>query len=76
MIDETIVWSKPNCPFCVQAKELLDSNDISYTEKEIGNGYTKEQLLEVVPNARSVPQVFLKGEHVGGFNNLESVLKG
>ena len=76
MTTENIIWSKPNCPFCVQAKELLDANNMPYTEKEIGNGHTKEQLLEVVPTARSVPQIFLDGKHVGGFNNLESILKG
>lgn len=76
MKNENVVWSKPNCPYCVKAKELLNANEISFIEKEIGNGHTKEQLLQDVPTARTVPQILLNGELVGGFNDLESILKG
>jgi len=66
-----IVWSKDNCPNCVQAKNLLKLMDITYEEKKIGEGYTKEDLLEVVPTARAVPQIFLNEEYVGGFTELK-----
>ena len=70
-----IVWSKENCPFCDQAKRLLESQGIEYEERKIGSGYTREQLLEAVPTARSVPQIFLNGELVGGFTELRAKLK-
>jgi len=70
-----IVWSKENCPFCDQAKRLLESQGIDYEERKIGSGYTREQLLEAVPTARSVPQIFLNGELVGGFTELRAKLK-
>ena len=38
----------------------------------LDDGYTKEDLLEAVPSARSVPQIFLDGEHVGGFTELRA----
>jgi glutaredoxin 3 len=38
--------------------------------KVVGNGYTKQDLLEAVPTARSVPQIFLNGEYVGGYDKL------
>jgi glutaredoxin 3 len=47
---------------------------IEYEEKKIGEGYTKEDLLEAVPNARTVPQIFLDGELVGGFTELRAKL--
>ena len=65
-----IIWSKNNCPYCVQAKTLLTQKGIAFEERKIGDGYTKEDLLEVVPNARTVPQIFLDGELVGGFTEL------
>jgi len=68
---ETIVWSKPMCPFCDKAKALLKKKGINFEERLLGSDWTKEQLLEAVPTARSVPQVFLKGEYIGGFNELE-----
>lgn len=67
---QAVVWSKGNCPFCVKAKALLDQRGIEYEERIIDNGWTKEQLLEAVPNARSVPQVFVRGRYVGGYNEL------
>ena len=71
---KAIVWSKYHCPYCDQAKALLTSKGIVFEEKKIGDGYTKEELLEAVPTARSVPQIFLDGELVGGFNELRKKL--
>ena len=67
-----IVWSKDNCPYCVQAKALLNQKNIQFEERKIGDGWTKDQLLEAVPNARTVPQIFLDGELVGGFTELRA----
>lgn len=69
-----IVWSKPQCPYCDQAKQLLTMKGIAYEERKIGSGWTKEQLLEAVPTARTVPQIFLDGELVGGYDQLRALL--
>ena len=73
---KAVVWSKHHCPFCDQAKALLTQKGIEYEEKKIGEGYTKEQLLEAVPNARTVPQIFLDDKLIGGFAELRNYLKG
>ena len=71
---KAIVWSKYQCPYCEQAKQLLAQRGIQYEERKIGDGWTKEDLLEAVPNARTVPQIFLNDELVGGFNELREKL--
>jgi len=71
---KAIIWSKYHCPYCDQAKALLTSKGIVFEEKKIGDGYTKEELLEAVPAARSVPQIFLDGKLVGGFTELRQKL--
>lgn len=71
---KAIIWSKYHCPFCDQAKALLEAKGIEYEEKKIGDGYSKEDLLEAVPTARTVPQIFLDGELVGGFTELKKKL--
>ena len=71
---KAIVWSKYNCPYCDQAKALLKQKGIEFEERKIGDGYTKEDLLEAVPTARTVPQIFLDGELVGGFTELKQKL--
>ena len=73
---QAIVWSKHHCPFCDQAKALLTQQGIAYEEKKIGEGYTKEDLLEAVPTARSVPQIFIGDELIGGFTELKKHLQG
>jgi glutaredoxin 3 len=72
---KAIVWSKDTCPFCDQAKALLTQRDIAFEERRIGSGYTREQLLEAVPTARTVPQIFLDNQHIGGFTELKAYLK-
>ena len=71
---KAIVWSKNQCPYCVQAKALLESRGIEYEERNIENGWDREDLLAAVPGARTVPQIFLDEELVGGFTELRKRL--
>lgn len=74
------IWTKTNCPFCVRAKRLLIDNNIPYTEyvlvaedEKVGPGQkkvTKDDLLKRYPEAKTVPQIWLDGRHVGGFTEL------
>ena len=67
---KAIVWSKYHCPYCDQAKALLTQKGYEIEERKIGDGYTKEELLEAVPTARTAPQIFIGEEHVGGYQEL------
>lgn len=69
---KAIVWSKYHCPYCDQAKALLSQQGVEFEERKIGDGYSREDLLEAVPNARTVPQIFLDGELIGGFTELKA----
>jgi len=71
MIMKALIWTKDHCPYCVQAKALLTQKGIEIEERKIGHSWTKEQLLESVPTARTVPQIFLGEEYVGGFDDLK-----
>ncbi len=73
---KAIVWSKYNCPYCDQAKALLTQKGIEIEERKIGDGFTKEDLLDAVPTARTVPQIFLDGNLIGGFTELKKHLQG
>ena len=73
---KAVVWSKNQCPFCDQAKNLLRLKGIEYEERNISKDWTREQLLEAVPTARTVPQIFLDDQHIGGFTELKKHLQG
>jgi glutaredoxin 3 len=70
------VWSKDACPFCVQAKALLESRGIEFEERNVNKDWTREQLLEAVPTARTLPQIFLDNNYIGGFTELRRHLQG
>ena len=72
---KAIIWSKYHCPYCDQAKALLTQKGIQFEERKIGDGYTKEELLEAVPNARTVPQIFVDEQLIGGFTDLQTFLE-
>lgn len=72
---KTIIWSKHRCTFCDQAKILLKSRGIAFEERKIGNGWTKEELLEAVPSARTVPQIIINDQLIGGFAELQDYFK-
>ena len=73
---QAVVWSKDSCPFCVQAKALLESKGIKFEERNVSKDWTREQLLAAVPTARTLPQIFLDDKLVGGFTELRKHLQG
>ena len=73
---KAIVWSKENCPFCVQAKNLLKLKNIEFEERNIQKDWTREQLLEAIPTAKTLPQIFLDDNYIGGFTELRKHFQG
>jgi len=73
---KAIIWSKTTCPFCDKAKHLMDSIDIEYEERVLGEDWTADQLFEQcdsegIPRPRSAPQIWLNGNYIGGYSDLE-----
>ena len=72
---QVVVWSKDHCPYCDQAKALLGLHNIEFNENKIGYGFTREDLLEAVPTARTVPQIVINGISIGGFTELRKYIE-
>lgn len=64
------VFTKPGCPYCVAAKQLLVKRNIPYVERDITRRDHWDEIKSRVPGFRTVPQVFLDGQHIGGFDDL------
>lgn len=73
-MNKAVVWTKDSCPHCVSAKQLLSIKGYEIEERVIGKDWTREQLLEAVPTARTVPQIFINDELIGGFTDLQKIL--
>lgn len=70
-----VVWSQTNCHACNKAKTMLESVGYTVDYRIIDNvTWTKKDLFDLAPTARSVPQIFINDYHVGGLSGLEYFL--
>jgi glutaredoxin len=68
------LYTKQNCSYCNQAKVLLASKNISYTELKLDSDFTRENLLEMFPRATTFPVVVVDGFNIGGFSQLQTMI--
>ncbi|GGA36103.1 glutaredoxin 3 [Okeania sp. KiyG1] len=66
---EIYTWS--TCPFCIRAKALLDKKQAEYQEYTIdGDDVEREKMAKRANGRRSLPQIFIKDQHIGGCDDL------
>lgn len=71
----TIVYGKPNCVYCDRAKRLLNGLNIDFDYKDVSLPGFREELLELVPSAKTVPQIWLHDSYIGGYDALVTFLE-
>ena len=60
------IYSRPTCPFCIQAKNLLQAKNLSYQDIDIEqNPEKKEEMIKKTEGKSSVPQIFVDGKLIG-----------
>lgn len=65
------IYSTAMCPYCVAAKNLLQSRGLTWRELRIdADMEARRDMLKRAPGVRTVPQIFINGVHVGGFEQL------
>jgi glutaredoxin len=70
-----LIYGKPQCPFCEKAKALCETRELEYEYRTLDVDYTKEELLETFPGARTVPQIVVNGQKVGGYEQFTQYLE-
>ncbi|MGD1712854.1 glutaredoxin 3 [Hydrocoleum sp. CS-953] len=66
---EIYTWS--SCPFCIRAKALLDKKQVNYQEYAIdGDEVEREKMANRANGRRSLPQIFINDQHIGGCDDL------
>lgn len=69
---EIYTWS--TCPFCIQAKALLDRKGVEYTEYCIdGDEPARSKMSQRANGRRSVPQIFINDQHIGGWDDITAL---
>jgi len=74
-ISNILVYSKNNCVYCDKAKLLLKNLGLNYNEKKFEDFISTEALYEDIgKNVRSMPQIKINGDLIGGYNQLVEYL--
>ena len=74
LIMKVEIYSKPQCPFCVQAKALAEREGYELTYKMLDEDFDRETLMETFPGARTFPQIIVDGEKIGGFTEFKALV--
>jgi glutaredoxin 3 len=68
-----IIYSKNNCPYCDWAKQLLDAKKVQYSVIRVDQDAAKLEEMVRLSGRRSVPQIFINDEAVGGYDDLSAL---
>jgi glutaredoxin 3 len=69
MVD-VVVYTTMSCPYCVQAKRLLDRKGVPYREIDVSRDAEKRAEMMQASGRRTVPQIFIAEQSIGGFDEL------
>ncbi|MBM1632981.1 glutaredoxin 3 [Sulfitobacter mediterraneus] len=68
------IYTSPLCGFCHAAKRLLNSKGVSFAEVDVlANPDRKAEMIQRANGGRTVPQIFIGGDHVGGSDDLHAL---
>ena len=67
---EVVMYSSRFCPYCIRARMLLESKNISFTEVRVDEQTEQRSVMEQRSQRSSVPQIFIDDYHVGGCDDL------
>jgi thioredoxin reductase (NADPH) len=75
MYKKVEIYTKSNCSYCEMAKQYFDSQNIEYSLHDVENVETFKELLNRNPSARTMPQIFINDQLIGGYTDLIEWLK-
>ena len=74
-MNKAIIYTKPHCVFCNQAKALFEAKNIEYKERDISDPSIRHELLTKLPSAKTVPQIYYDGRYIGGYSDFEKFIE-
>ncbi len=69
------MFSKDSCVYCVRAKNLFDQKGVEFVTYDVLEEAHMLEMQKRAPEARTVPQIFIADQHVGGFSDLDALDK-
>lgn len=72
---KVIIYTKDNCPYCVMAKDLLKARHVAFEEIRIDLDEKQRDEMIRLSNRRTVPQIFINNQSIGGYDDLAGLVK-
>lgn len=72
---KVVVYTKENCPYCRMAKQLLTAKKVAFEEVRVDTDSQKLDEMIRLSNRRTVPQIFINDQSIGGFDDLAALEK-
>jgi glutaredoxin 3 len=72
---KVVIYSKTYCPYCDRAKHLLNSKGVAFEEHNIENKPEEMKKLMEKTGMRTVPQIFINDQLIGGFDDMNALDK-
>ncbi|MEO5347555.1 MAG: glutaredoxin 3 [Magnetococcus sp. YQC-9] len=71
---EIVMYSTTVCPYCIRAKMLLNKKNVSFEEINLDkNPERRDEMMQRAGGRRTVPQIFINGQHIGGCDDLHAL---
>ena len=71
---KVVIYSKPQCPYCDLAITLAEQKDLDLTYKMLDEDFSREELMETFPGARTFPQIIVNGDKIGGYQEFKKLI--
>jgi len=73
-MNQVTILTSPTCSYCHAAKNLLQQHDVAYQEVDFFNDNEKAQQLLTQSKQRTVPQIFINKQAIGGYTELSALI--
>jgi glutaredoxin 3 len=74
-MSKVVIYTKDNCPYCHLAKELLTAKQVKFEEIAIDKDPNKLEEMLRLSQRRTVPQIFINDQLIGGYDDLAALAK-
>lgn len=75
-MSNAVIYTTSKCPYCLRAKSLLDKKGLKYEEINVENdALLRQEMIERANGRKTVPQIFIDDQHIGGCDDLYALDK-
>lgn len=69
------IYSRNDCIWCERAKSMLNINKIPFTEHKLNVDFSREELLEIFPSAKTFPVIVVNDKFIGGYEDMAKLME-